>query len=275
MEDIKVSLIASSVRPQFYKTFLDTLAGTSVEYEVIFVGNKYPDNIFGPQDPNIHAIEYTRPIEVNENGPMMFRYILAQNIKPAQCYEIARRYAKGETVIWTADDCEHTPDVVGKAYRFWKSLNDEKAILSIQTLENGMLCNMLDHSFFGWHRNSPLMAPLGLMSRDYLDKIGGFDRRYCCGQYENDVVMRTIADGGRVEIFGDRQNCIVIDHYRKHGIVRPFAKGYNHDRSILEGSWVKDGKTSLVRNDAFEPYEGTAPDLLGKSQSFNLTNMWV
>ena len=247
---IKVSLIASSVRPQFYKTFFDSLEGTTEEFEVIFVGN------------NPQFFPYKN-----------LKYIETRNIKPSQCYEIARREAQGETVLWTADDCEHTPDIIGKAYRFWKEQNDEKLILSIQTLENGMFCNMLDHSFFGWHRNSPLMAPLGLMSREYLEKLGGLDRRYICGQYENDIVMRANADGGKVIVFGDKENCILIDHYRKHGIVRPFAKGYNHDRSILEGSWVKDGRCSLIRNDSFEPFQDK--DIIIKSQSFNLESMWV
>jgi len=262
MDEIKVSLIASSVRPQFYQTFLETLIGTSVKCEVIFVGNARINSV-------IEAIKFA-----NRDKEMVdFNYVSTENIKPAQCYEIARRKARGETVIWTADDCEHTPDIVGKAYNYWKEQNNDKWILSIQTIENKQICNMLDHSFFGWNRNSPLMAPLGLMSRAYLEKLGGFDRRYICGQYENDVVMRVIADGGDVKVFGDKDNCIIIDHYRKHGILRPFAKGYNHDRQILEGSWVKDGKVSLKINDKFEPYADEG--ILEKSQSFNLESQWV
>lgn len=246
--DIKVSLIASAVRTSFYKSFLDSLRSTTISYEIIFAGHNTVEEIepFKKQYPE-------------------FKYVHTGKIKPSQCYEIARRNSIGELVLWTADDAEHTPDIIGKAYNYWKSLNNEKILLSIQTLENGMLCNMLDHSFFGWHRNSPLMAPLGMMSRTYLEKLGGFDRRYVCGQYENAVAMQVWHDGGEVKVFGDRQNCIVIDHYRKHGIKRPFATGYNKDREVLEGSWVKDGKASLIRNDVHEPYEDA--DILTKSQS--------
>jgi len=266
MENIKVSLFASAVRPQFYKTFLDSLRGTSVPYEVVFAGNKPPlenkllkkFDFMGRKD---NVLEY-------ENN---FFYILTENLKPAQCYEIARRACKGELVHWTADDCEYSPDCMSKAYNFWKALNDRKAILSIQTKENGMMVNMDDHSFFGWNRNSPLMAPLGLMSREYLNDLGGLDRRYICGQYENDIVMRTLADGGSVHVW--REGLITIDHYRRHGLVRPFATGYNKDREILEGSWAKDGKVINQQRDNFEPYEDEG--ILEKSQSFNNSKLWA
>ena len=242
MESIKVSLIASAIREQFYPAFFNTLEGTSVEYEVIFAGHVKPEGTY-----------------------KNLKYIETGYIKPAQCYEVARRNAIGETIIWTADDCEHTPDLVGKAYNFWKELNDEKAILSIQTLENGQFCNMNHHAFFGWNTKTPIMAPLGMMSRSYLEQMGGFDNRYVCGQYENDVTMRAYADGGRVVIFGDMGNRVDIDHYRKHGIKRPFATGYNTDREVLESSWTDGNKHCVMqRMDTHQPYEDT--DILTVSQ---------
>lgn len=250
-----VSLFASAVRPQFFKTFLDSLKSTSVDFEVIFAGNLSPTQVV------LFMTEYP-----------FFRYTHTENIKPCQDYEIARRACTGELVHWTADDCEYSEDCIGKAYRHWKSLNEEKTILSIQTKENGMFCDMTKHDFFGWRTTGHTMAPLGLMSRKLLDDMGGYDRRYICGQGENDFVMRTFALGGRVEIWGDKDNLITIDHYRRHGIYRPFAKGYEHDRSILEGTWIKDGKITLERQDTFEPFEET--DILTKSQSFNLP-LWI
>lgn len=253
---IKVSLIASAVRVPFYKTFLDPLKSTTVPYEVVFAGHNTPEEI-----------------EPFNKGYQGFRYIYTARIKPSQCYEIARRMAVGETILWCADDCEFTLDVIGKAYRFWADLKNEKAILSIQTVENKQYVNMQVHSFFGGRPNSGLMAPLGLMSRQFMEDLGGFDRRYIAGQYENDAVMRAIVAGGKIHIFGDRENHIIIDHYARHGIVRPFAEGYNHDRAILEKSWTNGaGKVLKERQDPFEPYvdDGT---LLQKSQSFKM-NRW-
>lgn len=264
----KVSLIASAVKFQIWEAFFKSLDGTSVEYEVIFAGNAEFQNLILPEN---------------------FKYIKTSNIKPAQCYEIARRHATGETVVWVADDCEFPNDVIGKAYNYWKSKNNEKLILSIQTKESGYglpigtLFNMKNHSFFGYRPETPLMAPLGLMSREYLEKLGGIDRRYICGQYENDIVMRCYVDGGQVEIFGDKDNFIDIDHLKKSEkseespgqyLQRPFALGYPSDRIVLQRSWCKGNQVLKNRTDSFEPFVDDET-LLTKSQSNNLTNLWV
>lgn len=263
----KVSLFASSVRPQLYNSFFKSLKGTSVEYEVVFAGNS----------------------DVLCRGDKVFTYIQTGNIKPAQCYEIARRNCLGECVVWVADDCEFPNDVIGKAYNYWKSKNNEKLILSIQTKETGYgvpkgrLFNMNVHRFFGGKSDTPLMAPLALMSREYLNKLGGIDRRYTCGQYENDLVMRANADGGVVEIFGGEDAYIDIDHMGKSLLLgeskterdflnRPFAKGYQKDREVLESSWTVNKRIVLNRTDKFEPFEDK--DILTKSQSNNLPDMW-
>lgn len=250
MNNISVSIFASAVRTSFYKTFLDSLKTTTVPYEVVFAGPNTPEQVAS------YLAEYPQ-----------FKYIHTENIKPAQCYEVARRACLGETILWAADDCEFSPDLIGKVYRSWKELKSEKAIMSIQTLENGMFVNMKVHSFFGGHRDTPLMAPLGLMSRKFCQELGGFDRRYICGQYENECVMMAIVLGGKVYIWGDKDNLITIDHYARHGISRPFALGYNHDREILEKRWTKNGQVILEPQCPFEPYEDK--DILIKSQSFN------
>lgn len=282
MSEIKVSIFASAVRPQFFGSFLESLQGTTEKYEVVFAGHCAPQEV-----------------KVFEDCFPEFTYIHTGRIKPAQCYEIARRACIGETIAWTADDCVHTTDLYGKAYRHWKNIVStdafklgrgatisgdpevikellrkcERVALSIQTEENRQFCDMHVHSFFGCQFNTPLMAPLALMSNKVMQDLGGFDRRYICGQYENDAIMRLIEAGGRVEIFGDRENKIIIDHYARHGIHRPFAKGYGHDREILEGSWTNgSGKVFTEIQRPFEPYEDT--DLLVKSQSFNLP-LWV
>ena len=249
MPDIKISIIAAAIRTQFFKTFLDSLKSTSVAFEVVFGGHCTPEEIKPFLD------EYP-----------FFRYIHTGFVKPAQVYEVCRRAAIGELISWSADDCEHTEDLYGKAYAFWKDLKDEKVLLSIQTFENGQFCNMNHHAFFGWNTKTPIMAPLGMMSRSYLEQLGGFDRRYVCGQYENSVAMCVYADGGRVVIFGDLGNRVDIDHYRKHGIKRPFATGYNTDREVLESSWTDGNKHCVMqRVDKHEPYDDK--DILTVSQS--------
>lgn len=286
-----VSLFASSVRPQLYPAFFKSLEGTSVNYEVVFAGNATNKEYFD--------IDWI--VQNLERLPI--KYIQTKNIKPAQCYEIARRKCVGETVVWVADDAEFPNDVIGKAYKYWKSKNNDKLILSIQTKESGynlpvgQLFDMNMHRFFGYQINTPLMAPLALMSRKFLDDLGGFDRRYICGQYENDVVMRAYQQGGTVEIFGNSTYFIDIDHLKKSidigeskveadFINRPFALGYPNDRSVLQHSWAQKNlfkinnngeikyvkcvadTSLLLRYDEFEPYSSDLS--FEKSESNNL-----
>jgi len=260
-KEMKVSLIASSIRYELYKDFMESLENTSVDYEVIFAGNRLPRL----QDVNIKLT-----------------YIETKNIKPCQCYEIARREANGECVMWVADDCEFVGDIVGKAYKYWKEQNNKKLILSLQTKEYYMtdkvgMTNMKLHTFVGGRRDTPLMAPLALMSREYLQELGGFDNKYICGQYENQCVIMAMMNGGKVEIFGDKTTYIDIDHIGKFERItgkkgdaehrkRPFASGYSHDRKVLESYCkINDGKIDIVGE--FNPYYDK--DILTKSQSFN------
>ena len=266
----QISLIASAIRTPLYQMFLNSLKGSEIEIEVVFAG---------PNNPQ--GTEFSIPHNVS------FRYIATGNIKPAQCYEVARRAAKGDLICWVADDCEFIGGVLGKAYAFWKAIKNEKDVLSIQTREHyptrgnrlaDNFCDMKLHSFYGGRPETPLMAPLGMMSRSYLDKLGGIDRRYTCGQYENDLVMRVYEDGGHVVPFGDRTCYIDINHIGKESIMlgrkatfedfldRPFGKGYASDRLVLEKSWC-GGKGRNVRKqrfDVFEPF--LEKDLLIHSQ---------
>jgi hypothetical protein len=252
--DVTVSLFASSIRHEMYDEFFASIQSEEVAIETVFAGHRPPQK----QYPNL-------------------TYIETGNIKPAQCYEVSRRACKGDVVVWVADDCEFIGKILTKAYQYWKAQNNEKLILSLQTREAGLYApkepkvySMNVHRFFGGQNNTPLMAPLGMMSRKYLDQLGGIDRRYICGQYENDIVMRALQDGGKVEVFGDRDCHVWIDHVGKAGskqafIDRPFGTGYPIDRKVLEKSWVRNDVVWKTQQDHFEPYEDK--DILTVNQS--------
>lgn len=272
---MKLSLFASAVRPHLWNKFIQSLKGSRYDYEIVFAGFI---------DPELYE-----PF-VNDNRE--FHYIQTEDIKPSQCYEVARRACWGELVLWVADDCEFSESFVDKVVDYWHSLSNYKAVVSCKTNENGNNETMLNHRFFGRNQNTPLMAPIGLMSREYLQVLGGLDRRYICGQYENDIVMRVLADGGKVHLFEDAY--VLIDHKNKHGSETNFWSGYNEDREQLENSWVKGGyipspekllilplkpsdpapyfyfplnntEVTFERNDVHEPFEDK--NLLTRSQS--------
>lgn len=253
MSDIKVSIFASAIRPNIWQSLFDSLKSTTIKYEIIFGG-----------PINIKRIK-------NINFPKEFRYIQTGNIKPSQVYEATRRECTGETISWVADDCEFSEDCYGKAYKYWKSLNNEKIVLSIQTIEDGYAYNMKDHSYVGFDRSTPLMAPLCLMSRQFLEDLGGLDRRYVAGQYENSITCLTYHSGGNVLIYRDSE--VYIDHQKKHKDDHKFRIGYQKDREVLESIWGKRGE--YIHTDKalpHEPYDDK--NLLIKSQSNNIPTIW-
>lgn len=288
---VQVSLFASAVRDKMWPEFFKSLEGTTIECEVVFAG---------PLKSGLNCPEL--PLGVT------FKFIETENLKPSQCYHIASKCCTGETISWSCDDANYSKDVLGKAYRYWKSKKNEKLILSIQTKESGYgqkdgkLFPMHEHTFFSQMPETPLMAPMNLMSREFFNRLGGLDKRYICGQYENDIVMRAYQNGGEVEIFGDENCYIEIDHLRKSIEIgesvdeesfreRPFAKGYANDRAVLEASWTTFDQVeafkrlergerpfslrtvSPVQLDKFQPYSDK--DILIKSQGNNLSERWV
>lgn len=215
---LQLSLIASSVRHWLWPEFCESLIENTIDFEVVFVGS-------------LDAFQ-VRPYLAKY--PFL-RYIHTGNIKPAQCYEIARRNATGEAVHWTCDDGEYAPGLLDRVWEFYASAPN-KSVVSIRTNENNSRNQLDNFRLIGNNQNTPLMAPLGLMGRVYLQELGGFDQRFLCGQYENDVVMRVRADGGK--LFKFDRDCIAIEHTKKHGTSTKFWSGFEHDRRVLEETWI-------------------------------------
>ena len=255
----KVSIFASAIRARLWDSFFKSLESTSVPYEVCFAG---PLRLVEVQE------EFPRT-----SWPENFKYERTENIKPAQAYEVARRLCTGELMQWSADDVEYSEDCLGKAYKYWEALGANKLVaLSIQSIEDDHKFDMNDHSFVGFDRSTPLMAPVALISREFVEESGGFDRRFVAGQYENNCIMQLYEAGGGVIIF--REGHVVIDHLKKHGKDHLFRAGFTKDRQVLEKIWGKRGE--LLRTGKslkHEPYSDK--DILTHSQCLEDNSLWI
>jgi hypothetical protein len=221
--------------------FYESLRGNTIPYEVIFVGNVRP----------------------NFPLPANFKHIYT-TVKPAQCYEIGFRAATGELIHWTADDADyHCPahvlpvgqdcfDPLDRAYKLYQDMearynHDTKSVVAFRPIEDGGDVYKFHHFFGGWP-HTPAMAPFALINREYfVNRLGGYDRRFVSGQSENDVVMRVYEDGGRVE---QSMDAFLYVHHRQVHPRDPntgrednkFRKWYNTDRDVLEAAWVNGGR---------------------------------
>lgn len=234
-----ISLVLSAIRTNWWMDFCKSLLSNGIPYEVIFVGNKAPFPDFIDDITKL-------------NSKNQFYYIYC-NECPSYCYQLGFQYAKGKLIHWSADDCEYSKGALDKAYEFYKSFNDNKKVIAFNCIENG------SPTSYG-HRldkeNSPLMAPLGMMNRELLLKLGGYDKNFYCGQAENDLVMRTIEVGGSVEIC--KEAIVYIEHNKKHGGKSIFRTEdgfpyHKQDREYLMRCWKKEN--NLISNKRLIPFE--------------------
>ena len=239
--DIQVSIVASANRVKWWERFYRSLLGNKCNWEVVFVGDTPPLSTW--------------------TLPSNFRWIKA-TVKPAQCYEIGFREARGELVHWSADDADYNArelerhmgidcsNSIDLAYQHYKECEvkygDKKTVIAMRPIEDGGDVYDFHHFFGGWH-HTPVMAPFGVLHRDYfVNGLEGYDKNFVSGQSENDVVMRVLEDGGRVELCLD---CFLYVHHRQVHPRDPvtgkeankFRKHYATDREYLERCWVVGG----------------------------------
>jgi len=226
MAEYKISLVASAIRPQVWKSFFDSLKGNHYPIEVVFVGDVRPD--------------FELPPFVN--------YIYA-TVKPSQCYEIGFRAAKGELVGWTADDAVYNHvnnNNLDILYDFYKSFNNRNIVVGQRPIEDNRDV-FKNHYLFGKHPETPYMLPFGFMDKELFHELGGYDKRFVCGQAENDMVMRVFEKGNALctSAYLCMNSYVWVDHTNIHDWQHTVKKGFRHwyplDREILENAWVKEG----------------------------------
>lgn len=167
------------------------------------------------------------------------------NVKPAQCCEAARRRCTGDIISWTADDAEYPEGILDDIAKILES-SHKKTLVASSTIENGHLCPWDSFTLFDTP-NSPVMAPFGFMYAEFANQLGGFDRRYVGGQYENDFLVRLYGAGGKVLGYTDKP--IVVDHFNKHTDHHSnFSNFYKHGREVLENTWRVGGYCQNMSN---------------------------
>ena len=237
MQELNISIFMAGARPKWWLRLYKSLIQNKCKFEIIIVG---------PNKPNFSL-------------PNNFRYEHC-SFKPTQAYSASSYLSKGELIGYSADDAVYAPlalDFIWQAYQKY----GKKTILAQSTIENGKDVTS-EHHFFRHDTTTPRMAPMAFMNREWFWNLGGIDRNFICGQYEQDLVMRAYQDGGSVRNI--RESKVFLKHEETHGGIinkikyklgkNSFRSGYWSDRRYLEECWVKDGKISDKRLLPLHPF---------------------
>ncbi len=247
MKNIQISLVASSIRPRLWLTMFDSLKDNKLNWELIVVGDVKPDY---PLADNI-------------------KYIYSK-VKPAQCYEIGFRQARGELIHWTADEAVYDYekfDSLDTMYKYYKSFNDYKVITAFTVMEdNGDSFSITSSSHRIGDKTTPRVACFGCISRKFMSELSGYDYRFITGQAENDLCMRALKVGGRIKFC--KEALVAVFHPNAHAdnqIDSKFRKWYKDSRAFLDKCWFEvPNVVAKKRLIPFEPFENL--DILTISQ---------
>ena len=234
----RISLIASATRPENWMGLYRSVGSNDVSFECVFAG---------PNEPGF-------PLPDN------FVFIKT-NVKPAQCWEIASRKARGDLLMPLADDLvfvtEHPLD---KLHGTYEARNDDRVMVSCRFRPGGDPRTRIDHRFFHGDTNSPLL-PLGaLMCSRLWREIGGIDRRFIAACWDVDIYMRVFGLGGRV-VFSD----VYVDEDTARSRGSALMRDHRgSDRVLLEQLWSAGGRVHFNRTLPVEPFPDK--DILLRSQ---------
>jgi len=230
---IKISLVASSIRPFLWMDFYNSLSSNEIEYEIIFVGDVKP----------------------NFELPKEIKYIYSP-VKPVQCYQIGFRESKGELIHWTSDETIYQPKALDIIYSFFQSFNDKRIIVGFKVKENnGISFSITSTSHKLSTPDSPQMACFGVIRYDFMRYLGGYDQRFITGQAENDLCMRCLDEGGKIYMCDEAE--IHVYHNKAHKDNykdSKFRKWYSQSRAFLEECWFIDGVWCPTRVKPFLPF---------------------
>lgn len=225
--DPLVSLYASAVRPGLWERLYTSLQTNDIRFEMIFVGDQ----------PPIRSL------------PENIHYIYSE-VKPAQCYDIACRYAAGELIMEIADDIVFSERALDILYKAFCDEGDENVVLSPRYAYNQELYGKERHAYFEGDRNAPIMPVCGLMKKSTWLRLGGIDNRFVAQCWDMDVIMRLYAIGGKVLLCDD---ALVTELTTAEGTDRSdlFREvGLPVDRAFLNSLWVKKHEEASLLNDA-------------------------
>jgi len=215
-----VSVIATSVRPKNWLRIHENLSSSKVPFEMVFVGDEKPDFKL----------------------PKNFKYIYTK-VKPCQCSYIAYLYSSGQYILNSADDFTYSAKALDYYVKTMEKYDKEENVVLGASFGRE---KKADLRFFGsyskyYKKEYMPMLVCGIFTRkESIELLGGFERRFICGYWDVDILMRTYEAGGVVKVC-DNVSCF---EDKKEPGMRQLPKKFvkYHDRDMFYGLWTVETK---------------------------------
>ncbi len=265
---MKLSIFISGYRTENWSSVCDTVSRVTTiqDYEIVFVG---------PHEPSKELLDRSN-----------FRFIQDWGC-PMRCYQLGLLHSQGEYVVWAADDGTFSPTLaIDKAFesipkhhkgivsfKYHESLcTDSKHYRKLSPKKRARLHRASDqflasdtHWFMSGHEvlrnikfipNHYFLLMIGLMRRDYMMEIGGFDCNYeQPGIACHDLAARLQNDGAEI-VLGEK----MMDLSNSPSDHEPIDLAQiQHDLPLLQ-SVYNDPESSNKTNIPFNNWE-QSPDI--------------
>lgn len=214
-----ISIISSAIHTKFwqeiYAQFNCNL--NKIPFELVFVGHTAP---FFPLPPNFI---YIRSLE-----------------KPAQCFEIAARNARGEYLMFFQDDLIVPDRALNIICSYIPRMPETKKLVLTPRFSDTPNGEPRDNllSFYPPYIKSPVIGVGTIFHRGLWNELGGIDRRFNLLFSDYDIMMRIYERGGIPFIVPD---CVLRE--RSHEGRDRLINRYKPDRELLYSFWLKPDKT--------------------------------
>ncbi len=226
-----VSVIVSSIRPEYWDRFYRSISNCKADFEVIFVGPT-PD------------------------GPLPRCRYVQTSVKPSQCWHIAISQAESDRIFLIGDDFFFSEHLLDK---FLQQVSEagENFIASCE-IRCGGKAVPAQHYFFDWRNSLGPKAVYGVMfSKKYYFEVGGFDSSFIALYMDWDLIERLRRIGAK-EIF--ISDCFVDESCE----VRLTTRLNETDFAYLLDCWLDGDKIREQRKHPIIPF--TEKDILILSQ---------
>jgi len=226
-KNVVISFCGTSIRPWLWKGLYETVSKNNVRFELILVGNRMPKFML---PDNLHFVY--------------------SEVKPAQCVEIACRYATGDIIFFISDDLEFRAGSIDNMYEMFRRINDDKAIVDCRFGRNGVEFTEDQYHYWPDQFDSPRFSVGGMVKAKTWHQLGGIDRRFTALFWDCDIVMRLYEIGGSLVHCEDayvEELVSVGPRYTKSVVYRGVRKVFRVARRLISRKMERDMDIGLYQ----------------------------